>query len=168
MRYVFADDGFSYPTLTNVKIPNLILTVFRGAYAEGANFKGDSCRAVICVGIPIPPSSNSDRVSVNYHDAFVSLNQALGRVIRDARDWGAMILLDSRFGKSFYFSKLPQWIRELSQPFPQQFQDIIGPLKEFIALKTDQLYYLSGKLFKNIRADWISDRCRRGENSGIS
>ncbi|XP_058020094.1 Fanconi anemia group J protein isoform X2 [Ahaetulla prasina] len=45
--------------------------------------------------------------------AYRALNQALGRCIRHRSDWGALILVDDRFGKSpnKYTAGLSKWIR---------------------------------------------------------
>jgi Fanconi anemia group J protein len=43
--------------------------------------------------------------------AFRAINQALGRCIRHRKDWGALILLDSRFAQSKYRQGLSKWVR---------------------------------------------------------
>ena len=50
--------------------------------------------------------------------AFRALNQALGRCIRHKRDYGAIVLLDERFGDTYrmrdgslYRDKLSAWVR---------------------------------------------------------
>ena len=43
--------------------------------------------------------------------AFRALNQAVGRCIRHRTDWGAVVLVDSRFAEQRFRSPLPRWLR---------------------------------------------------------
>lgn len=43
--------------------------------------------------------------------AYRALNQALGRCIRHRNDWGAILLIDSRYGQSKNIAGLSKWIR---------------------------------------------------------
>ena len=44
-------------------------------------------------------------------DAFRALNQALGRCIRHATDFGALVLLDDRLASAAYDDLLPRWLQ---------------------------------------------------------
>lgn len=43
--------------------------------------------------------------------AYRALNQALGRCIRHRNDWGAILLVDSRYTQAKNLSGLSKWIR---------------------------------------------------------
>ncbi|XP_037091332.1 Fanconi anemia group J protein homolog [Pollicipes pollicipes] len=98
----------------------LLLAVCRGKLSEGIDFSDDSARAVITVGIPYPNVKDiqvdlkklyntahaSSRGLLSGHEwygiqAYRALNQALGRCIRHRYDWGAILLVDDRFGRPF-------------------------------------------------------------------
>ena len=111
----------------------LLVGVFRGKMSEGIDFYDDQSRAVFAFGIPYaPPNEIEVRLKKEYNDqkciglsdtergmngrewydaqAFRALFQATGRCIRHARDYGAVILIDSRFsGKADLF---PMWMKD--------------------------------------------------------
>lgn len=119
----------------------LLLAVFRGKMSEGISFNDDFARAVICVGIPFPNAHDrSIKAKKAYNDemrnlcgktnllpgmewysqqAFRAIAQALGRCIRHAGDYGAVILMDSRHcddgapveGVCRAHRSLPKWMR---------------------------------------------------------
>ncbi|GAB1607240.1 Fanconi anemia group J protein homolog [Argonauta hians] len=116
----------------------LFLAVCRGKLSEGIDFADNSARAVITVGIPYP-NVKDIQVSLKkeYNElhkrtknllpgnewleiqAFRALNQALGRCIRHKNDWGALLLVDSRFLQGNRYHKgLSKWVRDMlkSQP----------------------------------------------------
>mmetsp|Transcript_30999 Transcript_30999/g.92914 ORF Transcript_30999/g.92914 Transcript_30999/m.92914 type:complete len:487 (-) Transcript_30999:510-1970(-) len=86
--------------------------------SEGVSFNDDYARAVICVGMPLPNAyDRSVRSKRDYNDeqrrlrgrtdllpgdewymqqAHRAVAQALGRVVRHAADYGAVLLLDGR------------------------------------------------------------------------
>jgi len=108
----------------------ILFAIFRGKVSEGVDFKDDEARCVVTVGIPHLPLFNPDvKVKRAYNDkrnavdpkylsgdswyscqAFRAVNQALGRCIRHKEDWGALVILDSRFSESKNYSKLSRWI----------------------------------------------------------
>ncbi|KAJ1661866.1 hypothetical protein EV178_006351 [Coemansia sp. RSA 1646] len=49
--------------------------------------------------------------------AFRAINQALGRCLRHKMDWGAIILLESRFAYAWNISQLSKWIRNHVQVY---------------------------------------------------
>lgn len=106
----------------------LLLGVMRGKLAEGEDFKDEEARCVITVGLPYTVKHTEVELKMNYNNAhksegllngeqwyniqaFRALNQALGRCIRHANDWGAVLLIDDRFEKSVYREKLPKWVK---------------------------------------------------------
>jgi regulator of telomere elongation helicase 1 len=57
-----------------------------------------------------------DRVRISGHEwyqlqAARAVNQAIGRVIRHRHDYGAIILLDTRFSSKQAIGQLPLWLR---------------------------------------------------------
>ncbi|XP_077996428.1 Fanconi anemia group J protein homolog [Glandiceps talaboti] len=119
-------------TEDDVSTGALFLAVCRGKVSEGLDFADNNARAVITVGIPFPNIKdtvvdlkkryNNEHVSsrglLSGNDwyeiqAYRALNQALGRCIRHRQDWGALILVDERFGKNptRYIKGLSKWVR---------------------------------------------------------
>ncbi|KAG7383385.1 Fanconi anemia group J protein [Phytophthora pseudosyringae] len=115
----------------------IFLAVYRGKVSEGIDFSDDNARAVLAVGIPFPNfkdlkvslkreyqdnKSRVDRRLVNGSwwyklQAFRALNQALGRCIRHRRDYGAVILIDSRHRNNVHGNSLSKWMRPHVQEF---------------------------------------------------
>jgi len=110
----------------------LFMAVCRGKVSEGLDFADNNARAVVCVGIPFPAFKdtlvdlkkkyNDGRRSVNPNilpgrewyeiQAFRALNQALGRCIRHKKDWGAILMVDDRYGRNpRYVNNLSKWVR---------------------------------------------------------
>ena len=110
----------------------LFFGVCRGKISEGIDFKDYMARAVISLSIPYPNShAHEIRLMREYMDqqhqlnpnvqdgsswydeqAFRALNQGLGRCIRHSRDYGAIILLESRFGNPEVKKRLSRWFRD--------------------------------------------------------
>eukprot|EP00118_Oscarella_pearsei_P015777 m.145170 g.145170 ORF g.145170 m.145170 type:complete len:614 (+) comp38414_c0_seq4:1803-3644(+) len=128
----------------------LLLAVCRGKVSEGLDFADNNARAVITVGIPYP-NWNSVQVEQKrlYNDcysvkrgllsgkqwyeiqAFRALNQALGRCLRHRNDWGALIMIDERFGKNpRCVQGLSKWIRQYVKHF-RHFNDALTSLDQF-------------------------------------
>uniref|UniRef100_A0A8C7XDP8 BRCA1 interacting helicase 1 n=1 Tax=Oryzias sinensis TaxID=183150 RepID=A0A8C7XDP8_9TELE len=64
--------------------------------------------------------------------AYRALNQALGRCIRHKNDWGALILVDDRYGNNpnKYITGLSKWVRQLVQHH-YTFSNAMQSLKAF-------------------------------------
>ena len=106
--------------------------VCRGKISEGIDFKDYMARAVISLSIPYSNTrSHEIQLMREYMDqqhqlnpavqdgsswyeeqAFRALNQGLGRCIRHSRDYGAIILLESRFGNAEMKKRLSRWFRD--------------------------------------------------------
>ncbi|GMF39530.1 unnamed protein product [Phytophthora fragariaefolia] len=115
----------------------IFLAVYRGKVSEGIDFSDDNARAVLAVGIPFPNfkdlkvslkreyqdhKSRADTRLVNGSwwyklQAFRALNQALGRCIRHRRDYGAVLLIDSRHRGNMHGNSLSKWMRAHVQEF---------------------------------------------------
>ncbi|XP_056164898.1 uncharacterized protein LOC115666787 isoform X2 [Syzygium oleosum] len=107
------------------------LAVCRGKVSEGIDFSDENARAVIIVGIPFP-NVNDIQVALKkkYNDthkssknllggnewycqqAFRTLNQAAGRCIRHALDYGAIIFLDERFREERNRAYITKWLKK--------------------------------------------------------
>ncbi|KRZ59426.1 Fanconi anemia group J -like protein [Trichinella nativa] len=134
----------------------LLLAVYRGKISEGIDFSDNSARAVIAVGIPFPNLKNIQvQLKKQYNNtrlknavglgvqhslisgdewleiqAYRALNQALGRCLRHKMDWGALLLVDSRFNQSKHFSGLSTWIRRNLYHY-SKFSEMLNSLQEF-------------------------------------
>ncbi|KAJ1782643.1 hypothetical protein LPJ59_006758, partial [Coemansia sp. RSA 2399] len=62
--------------------------------------------------------------------AFRAINQALGRCLRHKMDWGAIILLESRFSHPWNVSQLSKWIRNYVQVY-NEFSEAKAELDDF-------------------------------------
>ena len=143
---------------------NLFLfTVYRGKNSEGINFKDDAARMVICIGIPYPNLSDirvklkkdflderNKNNNIGYdskdwyrEEAYIAVNQSLGRLIRHKNDYGIMICFGIEFNRNSLFS---EWIK---------------PNEESIRLfnkESDNKYYKKLEDFlTNMRAKFKSD-----------
>jgi len=107
------------------------MAVCRGKVAEGLDFADNNGRAVLVTGLPYPPFKDArvelkrqfldDQLKVKkgnmtgqkwYQlEAFRATNQAVGRVIRHSRDYGAVIFLDNRFGDTTARNCLSKWLQ---------------------------------------------------------
>jgi Rad3-related DNA helicase len=119
----FADLMDGYGRAATVGPGALLFAVFRGRASEGMDFSDERARAVMCLGIPYPGSREpSVELKREYNtqsgktlsgsawyslQAVRAVNQAVGRCVRHARDYGAVIILDSRFDAN----TLPRWMR---------------------------------------------------------
>lgn len=89
--------------------------IIKGRFSEGINFSDNLCRCLVVIGIPFLPLKNIGIVEKmkyleqNYTKAdselwyteqsFKSLNQTIGRAIRNSKDYAAIILMDQRYSK---------------------------------------------------------------------
>ncbi|ORY92941.1 helicase C-terminal domain-domain-containing protein [Leucosporidium creatinivorum] len=133
----------------------ILFAVVGAKLSEGINFADDMARAVIICGIPYPnsnstelkermaylkstpasvsrPSSAPDAGQVLYQNlAFRAVNQSIGRAIRNARDWAAIILLDERYQQSSKKAQLPGWLGSNVES-PQAFGGLMKSLSGFV------------------------------------
>ena len=144
----------------------LMLAVCRGKVSEGLDFADNNARAVVCVGIPFPNVKDTQvELKRQYNDkraatsrilngaewyeiqAFRALNQALGRCIRHRNDWGAILLVDDRFGKiPRYVGGLSKWVRGSVRHF-NNCGEMMHSVKEFTkTLVADDAAVLASQL----------------------
>ncbi|KPI89447.1 Helicase-like protein [Leptomonas seymouri] len=97
----------------------LFFSVYRGKVSEGIDFTDDMARLVVCLGVPLQPLKSWKVVAQRAYsgpewytsDAVRAVNQALGRCLRHARDYGAVVLLDERYAQAEYQQRLSRWCR---------------------------------------------------------
>ncbi|KAJ2597336.1 hypothetical protein GGF39_003091 [Coemansia sp. RSA 1721] len=138
---------------------SIMFAVYRGKVSEGIDFSDYFCRTVVNIGIPYPAFKdvkvtlkreyNDSRASMQYRhqldtsdtnmlngslwyeiQAFRAINQALGRCLRHKNDWGAVIMLESRFAHHWNIAKLSKWIRNYMKTY-NNFQDAMSELDLF-------------------------------------
>ena len=123
----------------------VLLSVCRGSCSEGMNFKDDMARMVIVIGIPYAmlydpkiqlkkefqddfnklmlkdeKNKNIKRLSGSEwysQNAIKCVNQSLGRVIRHSNDYGAMILIDTRYQYIVRKNYISLWMRNKCKIF---------------------------------------------------
>eukprot|EP01063_Lacrimia_lanifica_P007446 TRINITY_DN14744_c0_g1_i1.p1 TRINITY_DN14744_c0_g1~~TRINITY_DN14744_c0_g1_i1.p1 ORF type:complete len:784 (+),score=311.29 TRINITY_DN14744_c0_g1_i1:103-2454(+) len=105
----------------------LFMSIARGKVAEGIDFDGHYGRAVVVFGVPyLPPDDQALNARLGWleehkqiptdkyraFDAMRQTSQCLGRVLRNKKDYGAMILADRRYLHNERREMLPTWILE--------------------------------------------------------
>ena len=109
--------------------------ICRGKLSEGIDFPDGLCRAVFIIGIPfanvkdpfiIEKRNHLDNIAKQTIDkssvlrgeewylmgTVRSVNQALGRVIRHAKDYGMIFFVDGRYQEPRFSRDLPGWVSE--------------------------------------------------------
>ena len=107
----------------------LMLCVIGAKLSEGINFGDALGRCVLVFGVPYPPPDDPELVERSqfldaavgpgagralYDDtAAVAVNQAVGRAVRHANDWAAVLLVDARYtaASGGPATRLPAWMR---------------------------------------------------------
>ncbi|KAL1110514.1 hypothetical protein AAG570_008042 [Ranatra chinensis] len=147
----------------------ILLGVCRGKISEGFDFRNDYCRGVLITGIPFPPLLDP-RISLKkqYMDetyskkgimsgetwynceAMRAVNQAIGRVIRHSKDFGAILLCDVRFSNKNNLSYLSKWLCPYIKKM-KTFGESIASLTSFFRdnSQVSFMIYFSVQLFNN-------------------
>ena len=74
---------------------------------------------------------------LNYKDwynsnAIKAVNQSIGRLIRNSKDYGAVLLIDQRYDKSEFKPFISKWIREKAKTYSKSNKfDLISDIKNF-------------------------------------
>ena len=114
-------------------LPCVLLAVCRGKVSEGIDFADEYARTVCIVGIPFPSVMDLQVRLKRLHqddmcqqrpfdghlpgdkwysqEAYRAINQAVGRCIRHVRDFGAILLLDSRYAFHDNQIQMSKWLR---------------------------------------------------------
>jgi chromosome transmission fidelity protein 1 len=136
----------------------VLLSVVGGKMSEGINFSNHMARGVVVVGLPYPDitdpelcekmatldESKDQSISgqAYYHNLCMrAVNQSVGRAIRHANDYAAIVLMDQRYTTdSRIWSSLPPWLKRANEsiwrrdlPFDQR----LSEMTQFFATKKD-------------------------------
>jgi len=130
----------------------ILLCVINGKMSEGINFANDMARCVLVVGLPYPDITDPELkmkmhlLDKNLRDSETSIsgqayyqnlcmravNQSIGRAIRHAKDYAAIVLADARYvTDSRIWRGLPQWLCGETKPERLDFQANINGLRSF-------------------------------------
>ncbi|KAG1696128.1 Regulator of telomere elongation helicase 1 [Nymphon striatum] len=129
----------------------IFFAVCRGKVSEGLDFANNYGRAVIITGLPFPPlvdqrvclkkqyldgqskKSSHKSLTGDYWykmEATRAVNQAIGRVIRHNKDYGAVIFCDERFDYASSRAFLPKWLSSKVRTY-KDFGSVIRTLVPF-------------------------------------
>lgn len=107
----------------------IFFAVCRGKVSEGLDFADNNGRVVVITGLPYPPKMDAKvELKMKFLDknfsrgkisgkqwysqqASRAVNQAVGRVIRHSKDYGAILLCDVRFTYPDAIARLPIWVK---------------------------------------------------------
>ena len=138
----------------------ILFSVCRGSFAEGTNFTSKNIKLVIIIGVPLAyfldpmvflkeeflKANNkiykefftANGINpLNYKDwynsnAIKAVNQSIGRLIRNSKDYGAVLLIDQRYDKSEFKPFISKWIREKAKTYSKSNKfDLISDIKNF-------------------------------------
>ncbi|XP_031627516.1 regulator of telomere elongation helicase 1 homolog isoform X2 [Contarinia nasturtii] len=110
----------------------ILMAVMRGKISEGLDFKDKYARGVCITGIPLASIKdlkvkwkkeylNKSRYIIKnlpsgeewyYSEAYRAVNQAIGRVIRNKNDYGAILLCDDRFDHRNVKQNISSWLQK--------------------------------------------------------
>lgn len=129
----------------------VLLAVSGAKWSEGIDFKDDLCRLVVVVGLPYPNASDMGLIEkMRFLDrcraeglpgltgrefytarCMKAVNQCVGRSIRHAGDWAAILMLDHRYAHSGINSSVSLWLRD--RAVPASYVDAERDLRSFFA-----------------------------------
>ena len=91
--------------------------------SEGLNFADGLARSVVVVGLPYPDKTDVElqqklrflgqRAGTEHYQnlCMCAVNQSIGRAIRHAKDYAAVLLVDQRYTRDASVQeKLPKWM----------------------------------------------------------
>lgn len=115
----------------------VLMTVVNGRLSEGINFADDLCRGVIMIGMPFPNVHDNHELKLRISKSFMkdyaliqcmkSVNQSIGRAIRNKNDYASIIFLDERYQKEEVKKYLPSWVLRnftISKNFGQTYKSL--------------------------------------------
>eukprot|EP00930_Biecheleria_cincta_P001464 TRINITY_DN102601_c0_g1_i1.p1 TRINITY_DN102601_c0_g1~~TRINITY_DN102601_c0_g1_i1.p1 ORF type:complete len:892 (+),score=157.42 TRINITY_DN102601_c0_g1_i1:107-2782(+) len=134
----------------------LLLAVSGGKLSEGIDFKDDLCRLVAVVGLPYPNARDLALLEkMRFLDGrrarglpglsgrefytarcMKAVNQCIGRSIRHARDWAAILLLDHRYAQPSINGSISRWLAESASA--ARFCEVDNALKSFYSFRNKQ------------------------------
>lgn len=120
----------------------ILLAVMGGKLSEGINFSDELGRVVMVIGMPfanpedveiqerlkaITKGCPSKRRQLIESECMTVVNQSIGRAVRHANDFAAVLLMDNRFSRPSVLEKLPGFIKRdvcVAQSFTQICDDL--------------------------------------------
>lgn len=113
----------------------LLLSVVGGKLSEGINFADNLCRCVVVVGLPYADKSDpllQEKLKLvsnpsSYYQSLClrAVNQSVGRAIRHAKDYAAIVLMDARYPRDNGIANgLPQWLTRSTAGWRHQANDL--------------------------------------------
>ncbi|XP_073995615.1 regulator of telomere elongation helicase 1 homolog [Rhodnius prolixus] len=134
----------------------VLLGVCRGKVSEGLDFINEYGRAVLICGLPYPPlldpkvklkkiylDQTNRTIKLMSGDLWYQLeatravNQAIGRVIRHAKDFGVILLCDVKFNQKSILDNLSKWLQPLITN--KSFGASVASIKKFFNENNDRV-----------------------------
>lgn len=142
---------------TSSKKGAILFSVVGGKMSEGINFADEMARGVLIVGLPYPDitdpelkekmslldRSSRENAGINGREYYQNLcmravNQSIGRAIRHANDYSAIMLIDERYSSDVsVWNGLPEWLRSKSKRTFESSLKNRSQLQEFYKNKED-------------------------------
>ncbi|GFH57737.1 hypothetical protein CTEN210_14213 [Chaetoceros tenuissimus] len=142
---------------TSSKKGAILFSVVGGKMSEGINFADEMARGVLIVGLPYPDitdpelkekmslldRSSRENAGINGREYYQNLcmravNQSIGRAIRHANDYSAIMLIDERYSSDVsVWNGLPEWLRSKSKRTFESFLKNRSQLQDFYITKED-------------------------------
>lgn len=132
---------------------SVLFSVIGGKMSEGINFKDSMARCVVVIGLPYPDITDQvlkEKMSMLDSSSTISgreyyqnlcmraVNQSVGRAIRHAGDFAAIVLLDQRYSSDIRIREaLPQWLKHDVHRPNDRFCEHMKRIDTFFKLKMD-------------------------------
>lgn len=156
------DSVLSQYSATIASSPNgaMLFSVVGGKMSEGINFSDGLARAVVMIGLPFPSLFSAEMIAKRqfveqaviarggstaeateaareYYEnvCMRAVNQSIGRAIRHAGDYAAIVLIDERYSADRINSKLPAWLRASIHPQMLSGATVTQKLSEFFSTR---------------------------------
>ena len=123
----------------------IIFCVVGAKMSEGLNFADGLARSVVVVGLPYPDKTDVELQqklrflgqhagTEHYQNlCMCAVNQSIGRAIRHAKDYAAVLLVDQRYTRDASVQdKLPKWMAP-STAAPSHFGELVRDMRAFFA-----------------------------------
>ena len=138
----------SYSNQASSKNGAILLCVVGGKMSEGINFANEMARCVFIVGLPYPDITDpelrekmdlldKEQQAISGQEYYQNLcmravNQSIGRAIRHAKDYAAIVLADARYSSNQRVWKgLPEWLRSNTNQSSKTFHQNLIDIKMF-------------------------------------
>ncbi len=155
------------------------LGVCRGKLSEGLDLTNDYCRGVIMTGLPFPSVADPRVILKKQYlnelknkqlsgDGWYTLqmkralNQAIGRVVRHRDDFGAIVLVDSRF--TLLNDGLSKWVEKFIVRGNSDYRDKLRKLESFFAQHNSKNNFSNYSAIHNKTDDFKAKPIARSNN----